>query len=89
MEMNKHHAAHHATHHTAHMEHAIPEENLNAVSGGTGATLEVEELQPIKHENDLKVILKGEDNVSDTISFQKTTDNESTITVEPFKGMIL
>lgn len=89
MEMNKHHAAHHATHHTAHMEHAIPEENLNAVSGGTGAAPEVEELQPIKHENDLKVIMKSEDTISDTISFQKTTDNESTITVEPFKGMIL
>lgn len=89
MEMNKHHAAHHATHHTAHMAHAISEEKLDNVSGGTGATLEIEELQPIKHENDLKVILKGEDTISDTISIQKTTDNENTTTVEPFKGMIL
>lgn len=36
MEMNRHHAAHHATQHTAHMAHAISEEKLETVSGGTG-----------------------------------------------------
>lgn len=79
MEMNKHHAAHHATHHNAHMEHAISEEKLDAVSGGTGSTMEIEGLQPLKPETDLKVILKSD----------KAEGEQGTITVEPSKGMIL
>lgn len=78
MEMNKHHAAHHATHHTAHMEHAILEENLDAVSGGTGTTMEIEE-QPVKVEPDMKAIVKSD----------KPEGGHDAITVEPFKGMIL
>lgn len=68
MEMNKHHAT-----------HAINEEKLDAVSGGTGATMEIEELQPLKIETDMKAIVKD----------QKPEGEQDVISVEMPKGMIL